>query len=249
MPRLFDSSRPIAFIHIGKNAGSSMNAIFTKAKNMLHFYLIKRNTLVVSILIFLTYEKSLRMLRKSLMIPKKWLSILVKLCHYHFMQKSTWAKGSPIERTSLNEILNKAVDGNFTDLMAFRGFWQDGQAGTPWLTSTHTADWVASGDTKPWSLRGKNQRKIYFLNHKKMMTEAADNLDRMFWIGIVEDMDRSIELLEHQLGLEKESLKVITMNKNEEKCSVSETFKCARYQVKATVFEVKKSVYFRLKQL
>ena len=52
-----------------------------------------------------------------------------------------------------------------------------------------------------------------------MMTEAADKLDRMFWIGIVEDMDRSIELLEHQLGLEKKSLKVITVNKNEEKDS------------------------------
>ena len=39
-PRLFDSNRPVAFIHIGKNAGSSMNAIFTKAKNLLRFYYV-----------------------------------------------------------------------------------------------------------------------------------------------------------------------------------------------------------------
>ena len=39
-PRPFDASRPIAFIHIGKNAGSSIDSIFAKAKNMLHFYYV-----------------------------------------------------------------------------------------------------------------------------------------------------------------------------------------------------------------
>ena len=81
-------------------------------------------------------------------------------------------------------------------------------------------------------LEAKTNAKFTFcsvLNHKKMMTEAADNLYRMFWISIhvVEDMDRSIELLEHQLGLEKESLKVITVNKNEEKDSVSQKSRSA----------------------
>ena len=143
------------------------------------------------------------------------------------MQKSNWIKGSPIQRTSLNKLLDKAFDGDFQDLMTFRGFWQDGQAGTSWLTSTHIGDWVQSGDRKPWSLRSKNQREMYFLNHKKMMVEAADKLDSMFWIGIVEDMERSIELLEHQLRLEKGSLKMVTANKNESKDRVSEASRSA----------------------
>ena len=36
-PRPFDVRKPIAFIHVGKNAGSSMDLIFAKAKSVLHF--------------------------------------------------------------------------------------------------------------------------------------------------------------------------------------------------------------------
>ena len=42
LPRQFDVQRPIAFVHIGKNAGTSMDFVFAKARSMLHFQYVGR---------------------------------------------------------------------------------------------------------------------------------------------------------------------------------------------------------------
>ena len=39
-----------------------------------------------------------------------------------------------------------------------------------------------------------------------LANRAADNLEKTLWFGILEDMDRSLELLQYQLGLESKIL-------------------------------------------
>ena len=38
------------------------------------------------------------------------------------------------------------------------------------------------------------------LDVEKMLTLAADRIDNMFWFGILEDMDRSLEMLAKKIG-------------------------------------------------
>ena len=89
-------------------------------------------------------------------------------------------------------------------MMANRGCWQDGQASVSWLTGTHVGvGWVAKGERSA-SITDKDKEdwEEQTLNTEKILNLAADKIDTMFWFGILEDMDRSLELLQHQLQLD-----------------------------------------------
>ena len=45
--------------------------------------------------------------------------------------------------------------------------------------------------------------EVESLKTDKMLQLAADRIDKIFWFGILEDLDRSLELLSYQLGLDK----------------------------------------------
>ena len=88
---------------------------------------------------------------------------------------------------------------NFTDLFENRDWWQDGQAGVSWLTGTHIGrSWVKSGTSK--SDNDDDIEKVA-CDHQVVMQLAAERLRDMLWFGILEDIDRSIEILRHQLGV------------------------------------------------
>ena len=55
---------------------------------------------------------------------------------------------------------------------------------------------------KPWTEYTRTSKEYELINHKKSLQIAADRIDRMLWIGILEDMNKSMELLEHQLNIE-----------------------------------------------
>ncbi len=81
--------------------------------------------------------------------------------------------------------------------MKSRIIWADGQAATWWLTGTHVEGWV---HVDP-SLVDERER-IYSDNATAMLHLAADRLDETLWFGILEDLPRSMELLQHVLGLD-----------------------------------------------
>ncbi|CAG5113370.1 Oidioi.mRNA.OKI2018_I69.chr2.g7481.t1.cds [Oikopleura dioica] len=83
-----------------------------------------------------------------------------------------------------------------SSMMEFRGCWQDGQAGVSWLTGTHIADWVHKGAE---ANRDPDTQERKFFDFENQLTEAADKIDKMFWFGILEDYERSLELLAYQL--------------------------------------------------
>jgi hypothetical protein len=77
-----------------------------------------------------------------------------------------------------------------------RDFWQDGQAAVSWLTGTHIANWVqVPAEQVP--LREELTAPQYT---PYMLHLAADRLEQTLWFGVLEDLPRSTELLEHALG-------------------------------------------------
>lgn len=138
--------------------------------------------------------------------------------HFHFMRSQTWTSDSSLQKHDLATFLRQAKDtGDWSDMMAFRGFWQDGQASVAWLTGTHIAKWVESVPEKPWTDETKNLKEFFLVNHTQALQQAADRMDSIFWIGILEDMERSIELLEFQLNIERGTLRRMHLNKGTEK--------------------------------
>ena len=86
-------------------------------------------------------------------------------------------------------------------MMANRGCWQDGQAAVSWLTGTHVGvNWVYKNKRRS-SITEEDKEKWEeeSLNTEKILNLAADRIDNMFWFGILEDMSRSLELLQYQL--------------------------------------------------
>ena len=72
-------------------------------------------------------------------------------------------KGTPIRQTSLTDFLS-----NYEMMMDFRGAWQDGQAGTAWISGLHIADWVWH-HPKP---RNKDQIELSFLEMESVLDQG-----------------------------------------------------------------------------
>ena len=71
-----------------------------------------------------------------------------------------------------------------------------------WLSGTHIANWVRGGKDRP---KPEETEKMA-IDAVALANRAADNLEKTLWFGILEDMDRSLELLQYQLGLESKIL-------------------------------------------
>jgi hypothetical protein len=85
------------------------------------------------------------------------------------------------------------------EMMETRDLWYDGQASLSWLTGTHLSSWVAVSPNRFW--RDVTGREQMASNATAMCLLAADRLDATLWFGIIEDLPRSMELLQHALGL------------------------------------------------
>ena len=67
-----------------------------------------------------------------------------------------------------------------------------GWNGTGWMKN----GWLKSGHQKP----DLDTVELFNLDSQKLLTRAADRIDSMFWFGIYEDLDRSLELLRFQVS-------------------------------------------------
>jgi hypothetical protein len=106
----------------------------------------------------------------------------------------SWTKDMAIRGQNISEFLSDPVS-----MMNNRGCWQDGQAAVSWLTGTHVGpSWVMKGKQ---AIKEKDQMEVLGLNLEKILDLAADKLDNIFWFGILEDTERSLELLQYQLQL------------------------------------------------
>ena len=74
-----------------------------------------------------------------------------------------------------------------------------------WLCGTHNFGWNGTGwmDTG-WLKSGSSKPdldtvELFNLDSQRLLSLAAKRIDKMFWFGILEDLDRSMELLKLQV--------------------------------------------------
>ena len=121
--------------------------------------------------------------------------------HFEFMKRLPWTSKMAIRHQSIGQFL---LDPE--SMMANRGCWQDGQAAVSWLSGTHVGyGWVKGPPIRP----SKNEMEAAMIDYRKILLIAAERLENMFWFGLLEDLDRSLEMLQYQLGLSKKVKKFI----------------------------------------
>ena len=133
-------------------------------------------------------------------LPQDKMDVITLLRHpvsraisqFYYAKTLKWTRNKPIGRMKLGEYLQSKEE-----LLKTRTIWVDGQAATWWLTGTHVETWV---HVDPSQVTEREQ--IYAENATAMLHLAADRLDETLWFGILEDLPRSMELLQHALGLD-----------------------------------------------
>ena len=133
---------------------------------------------------------------------------------------SNFYHGKKLETSQGKEkFLNMTLSDYIRDteiLMQTRSFWHDGQGGVHWLSGTHPeVHWVDSDLPKPAKyyreLGRKNQteysaiiksREIENLDMVHIMKLAAAHLRETIWFGVLEEGEKSYEMLSNILGLD-----------------------------------------------
>lgn len=186
--RIWDGHHHLVFLHIGKAGGTSfdgmMNSVLKK--------MLKKPLYAGSKHFDWSYIDEKYPTDDVLTIFRDPSSRAVS--HFHFMQSLGWTKGMKIRDQTISEFLQDPAS-----MMANRGAWQDGQAAVSWLTGTHVGtSWVGKGKQAQID---KNEMEVESLQLDHILNLAADRMENMFWFAILEDMDRSLELLQHQLNI------------------------------------------------
>jgi hypothetical protein len=180
-------NRTMMFLHIGKNGGTSFDPVGSKvaSESQYNYYgnrhfdwnEIEYKGQVgkdVEVVLFLRHPVSRA------------------FSHFNFYKKQSFTKGMKIRSQNLKSYL---FDGDKQNLLDTRDIWQDGQAAVSWLTGTHIANWVGC----PKDQVDARERRA--LNATAMCYLAAERLQQVKWFGILEDLGRSMELLQHEFNL------------------------------------------------
>ena len=112
--------------------------------------------------------------------------------HFYFTKNQKW--GGEIKNESLYDYLFNTSKEHLLDT---RDIWQDGQASVSWLSGTHIASWAqVTKDEVP-------ERERIASNYTAMCYLAASRLQQTRWFGLLEDIDRGLELLQWEFSLPK----------------------------------------------
>jgi hypothetical protein len=117
--------------------------------------------------------------------------------HFYYLKKQAWTAEIPRFR---NQTIQEFLHDPET-MIRLRDVWQDGQAGISWLTGTHIASFVSPHLTES-QIQQKDLAMV--LHPLEMMSLAADRLERdVKFFGILEDIPRSMQLLQHEFSLKQ----------------------------------------------
>ena len=116
------------------------------------------------------------------------------ISHFYYIKPQKFTADAKMRKQTLSEYL---FDGDKQNLLKSRDIWQDGQAGVSWITGTHIANWVGCPKEE---VEARERRA---LNATAMTLLAAERLQQVKWFGILEDLERSQELLQYEFNLTK----------------------------------------------
>mmetsp|Transcript_5253 Transcript_5253/g.9651 ORF Transcript_5253/g.9651 Transcript_5253/m.9651 type:complete len:357 (+) Transcript_5253:114-1184(+) len=181
--------RVLLHLHIGKNGGTSLDGLGKRlAKETFRQFIGYRHFDWSYIDSLSTKVDVITMLRNP-----------VERAVSHFSSAQLWMKQlQHFRNLTLGDYLH-----NSNLLLQTRSIWFDGQAGVSWLTGTHTEDWVV-GKLNASEL--SRRQDLYEKNATELCLLAAERLDETLWFGILEDLPKSMALLQHSLRLEETPL-------------------------------------------
>ena len=169
----------IAFLHIGKAGGTSVDSSIGPVIRKLGYHYIGGRHFDWSYVDTLKDASVITMLREP---------VSRAVSHFHFAKTLGWTRGLAMRHQTLTEYF-KDPQG----LLDTRGVWQDGQAMVSWLSGTHIANWVGIPASEV-SAREKKWEDI-----DSVCRLAAKRLRETIWFGILDDVERSMELLTYVL--------------------------------------------------
>ena len=186
LPR-FNKSRPLVFLHIKHSGGTSfvttvkpvmkkLKGVFVSAK---HFDWTK--------------EKSAKNVPKSDIMLFLRHPVDRAISEFYYTKSYPWREKRPVQGQNLSSYLS-----DYKEMLETRYIWQDGRAGVSWLTGTMLDKW-AIGNRSQISDSEIEKREILSLNIVRMCMRAAKRLRQTFWFGLLDDPERSLELLSFQL--------------------------------------------------
>jgi hypothetical protein len=183
-------TRLLVHLHIGKNGGTSLDGLGRQLARETgrrfigyrHFdwsyidSLLETNSHTVDVITMLRHP--------------------VQRTTSHFLSAQLWM---PQLRQHQNLTLTDYLhDTNL--LLQTRSIWFDGQAGINWLAASHTEDWVVGNKLNASEVA--RRQDLYEHHAREMCLLAADRLDQTLWFGMLEDLPKSMKLLQHSLGLD-----------------------------------------------
>ncbi|CAB9504712.1 expressed unknown protein [Seminavis robusta] len=199
----------LAFLHIGKAGGTSFDTIGQKiADEKKWAYLGGRHFDWSQIEVVQKQRDNLPVHVVTLLRQPVERAV----SHFYFW-KTRQLGGSDTDNNLQQMSLSKyLLEGNKQHLLETRDIWQDGQAGVSWLTGTHIASWVAPKKRTEEDVLKREQAAS---NATAMLTLAAARLRETRWFGILEDLPRSMRLLQHEFNLSAmPSMPMKNMNNN-----------------------------------
>jgi len=181
------NQRLLVHLHIGKNGGTSVDRIGRSLAWQTNRLYIPRGHVHFD----WSYIDKLPQDKVDVITMLRRNPVSRAVSQFYYAKTLKWTQSRPTGRMNLNQYLNDSHE-----MMQTRTFWADGQAATWWLTGTHIEPWVNIDPSEV-----EERERMYATNATAMCHLAADRLDRTFWFGIIEDLARSMELLQHALGL------------------------------------------------
>jgi hypothetical protein len=193
-------NRTLAFLHIGKAGGTSFDNVGVAIAEEAQYNYAGRKHFDWSAI-----EKMGTVGDKIEVVTMLREPVARAISHFYFARGLDWTKGAPIRKQNLTQYLQSSKQ----NLLDTRDIWQDGQAAVSWLTGTHIGSWVGIPKDQVEERERRAQDSV------AMCHLAANRLEQTKWFGLLEESDRSMELLQHAFNLlERPSLPHNNRHKN-----------------------------------
>lgn len=183
---MYNNSYPLVFLHVGKAGGMSFDGTMHPLIRSLRGHYLGFRHFDWSYVETVANPQVVMLLRDP---------VDRVVSHFYFARRF----GKQLEDVDVSNMTLHEYLHNPKAMLITRTFWNDGQGGVYWLTGTHTENWWVDGIPDSQI----PQREAQSLRHGDMCMLAAKRLESLFWFGLLEKQQQSLELLRHQLGLKR----------------------------------------------
>lgn len=212
-PWSIQSSDPLGFVHIGKCAGTSFDKWIGQHLRQHHR---KRGVIGANQHVDMSYIKA-----QSLHFRPRVLAFLREpgkraASNLLFWNTLSFTKNWKSRNWSLSQVL-----GDDRVARQYLGATGDGWGGVCWLAGLCQTKWYVR--TSPVGKKENSRRKLILTGEPmKALQMAKHGLQGLAWFGLLEDSDRSMELLKWQLGLDMDTPGLTALNVNKVKEKVAD---------------------------